>query len=385
MKLFAMAHATPFSLSGQTAAISILAILMWMTGLPAFISPVQAAALSDFSDTLSDSDLSASSNHTISFTTPNGVSAGQSFTITFEAGFVVPAIGFDFNDVDLATTTEALLGTTASGPTWGVSTTTTSITFTSGTATIASSSSVVIEIGTNATSGGTGNTQIVNPGTSGSFTVTAALPQDSSVARVYIIDDVVVTASVNSTFTFTILGTTTAIGVNGTTTNITTTSETIPFGTLSPGAAKIGMQEVGVTTNAANGFSVTVIQDQNLQSSSGADINLFINGASTSVPTAWVSPANTFNSPETYGHYGITSSDDTTSSSTAPGEWGNDLWAGNIDVPREVLYHSAPASAWSSAEGQGWARVGYQIEIGSLQEAATDYTNTMTYVATPVF
>ncbi len=384
MKLFAAAHASPFSLSGQMAAISILAILMWMTGLPYWISQAQAAALYDFSDTLSDSDLSASSNHTISFGTPNGVSAGQTFTITFQAGFVVP-VGFDFNDVDFATTTEALLGSSASGATWGVSTTTTSVTFTSGTGVIASSSVVTLQFGTHATTGTTGNTQITNPGSSASYTVTATLPQDSAVTRVYIINDVVVTASVNSTFTFTILGTTTAIGVNGTSTNITTTSETIPFGTLTPGEIKTGMQEVGVTTNAANGFSVTVIQDQNLISSSGADINLFIDGATTTVPVAWQSPANTFNVPQTYGHYGITSSDDTTSSSTAPGEWGNNLWAGNIDVPREVLYHSAPSSGWSAAEGQGWARVGYQIEIGSLQEAATDYTNTMTYVATPVF
>jgi len=73
------------------------------------------------------------------------------------------------------------------------------------------------------------------------------------------------------------------------------------------------------------------------------------------------------------------------SSTTAPDEYGTNLWAGNIDAPREVLYHAAPASGWSSTEGQGWARVGYQVEIGTLQEAATDYTNTMTYVATPVF
>lgn len=384
MKLFATAHASPFTLSGQMAAVLILAILMWVTGLPAWISQAQAAALYDYSDTLSDSDLSAASNHTIAFGTPNGVSAGQTITVTFEAGFVVP-VGFDFNDADLFIGTDRTLGTSASGATWGVSTTTTSITFTSGTDTIASSSNVVIELGTHATSGSTGNTQITNPGSSASYTVTTALGQDSAVARVYIINDVVVTASVNSTFTFTILGTTTAIGVNGTSTNITTTSETIPFGTLTVGEIKTGMQEVGVTTNAANGFSVTVIQDQTLTSSSGADIDLFIDGATTSVPVAWQAPSNTFNQEWTYGHYGITSSDDTTSSTTAPGEWGTNLWAGNINVPREVLYHNAPSSGWSASEGQGWARVGYQIQIGSLQEAATDYTNTMTYVATPVF
>jgi hypothetical protein len=201
---------------------------------------------------------------------------------------------------------------------------------------------------------------------------------------VYIINDVVMTASVDSTFTFTITGTTTSIGVNGTTTNISTTDETIPFSTLTPGQMKIGAQGVAVTTNAANGFSVTVVQDQNMTSSAGADIDLFIDGATTSVPTAWVAPSNVFNQEHTYGHYGITSSDDSISGGT-PSEWGTNLWAGNIATPREVLYHNAPSSGYSAVEGQGWAMVGYQIEIGTLQEAATDYTNTLTYVATPVF
>lgn len=382
MQLFTT-KASVLSLPTQLASILILSLLLWTTGFPSWISLANAAALFDYSDTLSDSDLSASSNHTISFGTPNGVAAGQSFTITFQAGFTVPS-GFDFADADLFAGSERTLGSSASGATWGVSTTSTSVTFTSGTGVIASSSTVVIELGTNATSGTTGNTQITNPSGVGSYTVTTALPLDSSVARVYIINDVVVTASVDSTFTFSITGTTTSIGVNGTSTNIVTTSETIPFGTLTPGQIKTGAQEVAVTTNAANGFSVTVVQDQNLTSSAGTDIDLFIDGATTSVPTTWVSPTNVFNQENTYGHYGITSSDDSTSSTT-PTEWGTNLWAGNIDVPREVLYHNAPSSGYSATEGQGWARVGFQIQVGTLQEAATDYTNTMTYVATPVF
>ncbi len=384
MKAATTRTASLFGFQAQAALILILAIVLWTTGFPSWLNTANAAALFDYSDMLSDSDLGASSNHTITFGTPNGVAAGQSFTITFQAGFVVPS-GFEFTDVDLFAVSERTLGASASGATWGVSTTTTSITFTSGTGIIASSSVVTIELGTHATAGATGNSQITNPAGVGSYTVSSALPLDSAVARVYIINDVVVTASVDSTFTFSIVGTTTSIGINGTSTNIVTTAETIPFGTLAPGESKTGAQEVAVTTNAANGFSVTVIQDQNLTSSAGTDIDLFIDGATTSVPTAWVAPSNTFNQEHTYGHYGVTSSDDTTSSSTAPGEWGNNLWAGNIATPREILYHNAPSSGYSATEGQGWARVGFQIQIGTLQEAATDYTNTMTYVATPVF
>ncbi|MCD5381108.1 MAG: hypothetical protein LR008_00860 [Candidatus Pacebacteria bacterium] len=49
----------------------------------------------------------------------------------------------------------------------------------------------------------------------------------------------------------------------------------------------------------------------------------------------------------------------------------------------EVFRHDAVADG--TVQGEGFARVGYTVEIGSLQEGAEDYTAILTYIATPVF
>ena len=204
---------------------------------------------------------------------------------------------------------------------------------------------------------------------------------DTGQARVAIIDDVVVTASVDTTLTFTITGVAIDTVVNGSaTTTGTTTATSIPFGTLSPGTTYRMAQDLSVSTNASNGFTVTVVADQTLTSGSGADINTFVNGDSTSTPIAWQSPAGTLGDDTTYGHWGVTSAD----SDLNGDEFGTDLYAGNfLSAPREVFAHTGPADG--STADQGQTRVGYQIEVDNLQEAGTDYTATLTYVATPTF
>ena len=228
---------------------------------------------------------------------------------------------------------------------------------------------------------GTSTPFITNPAAAGSYRITMAGSNgDTGETRVMIIDDVVVTASIDTTFTFTVSGLATSTNVNGDTTTGSTTATAIPFGTLAPGAAKIMGQRLNVTTNAANGFSVTVVEDQNLTSATGADIDLFIDGAATAAPAAWQAPANTLGSPDTYGHIGVTSADSTLS---AGDEFGASLYAGNINAARQVFYHNGPSDGTTADIGQ--TDVAYQVEIGSLQEAGSDYTNTLTYVATPTF
>ena len=135
-------------------------------------------------------------------------------------------------------------------------------------------------------------------------------------------------------------------------------------------------QDLTVVTNASNGFQVTVEHDGNLRSSSGADIDGFIDGAWTDTPTAWQPPATTLNDEDTYGHMGI-SSDDTGFSFT------EDEWISASTTPRVMFDH--PNSTDGSTTGEGTTRIAYQIEISALQEAGNDYTNTLTYIATPTF
>lgn len=347
-----------------------ISLLLWSTGFPTFFRLVEAASITTASDTLSDSDVSVPSNHTIRFTTPSGIIAGQTILVTFPAGFTLPT-GLDFNDLDVTDDgSEITLADSPSGATWGVATTSTTIELTTSGSNVSSSSVIVIEIGTHATSGTTGDTRIVNP-TAGSYVITVGGSMvDSGSFRVAILDDVVVSASVDTNFSFTVGGVDAAFSVNGTSTTATSTATTIPFGTLAPGAISTLAQDLTVTTNASNGFAVTVYQSSNLLSSTGADIDGFIDGAYTDTPTSWAHPSTNPSSENTWGHWGLTSGD--------PDLFGSNLWVAASSTPRTVFSHNSVTNASTT-------RVGYQAEISPLQEAGTDYTTTLTYIATPTF
>jgi hypothetical protein len=105
---------------------------------------------------------------------------------------------------------------------------------------------------------------------------------------------------------------------------------------------------LNVSTNARNGFVVTVFEDQNPLSQTGADIDLFRDGNATSSPSAWVSPANTLNQEQTYGHIGITSDDDLNSD-----EFGSALFVGNFQstTTRQIFTATGTADGTTASIG----------------------------------
>jgi hypothetical protein len=378
-----------FSLLQAVAAIAGLAILLWSLGLPS-LRFAEAANLTMVKDTLSDSAPSVVSNHTIQFITPTstgGVGAGESITITF------PGSSFDFNtflgaeDIDLATTTDyALQNGAAAGATWGVATTSNTITLTSGTSVIGPSATITIEIGLNATFGTNGDTQITNPAGVTSYPINLSVgtgPADTGETRVAIVDTVLVSASVDTVFNFTVSGLGGGNTINGTTTTGTTTATTIPFGQLVAGVASTAAQQLSVETNASNGFVVTVQADGNLNSATGADIDTFSNGTNILSPTAWSAPAPSIGNENTYGHWGVTTADTSTGVGLTDQFGDQQYIAVATSTPVEVFRHNGPADALEPHVGQ--TQVAYTVQISSLQEAADDYEAVLTYVATPVF
>lgn len=144
-----------------------------------FFLDTQALSVTQRKDTLSRLKVSALSNHTIEFVAPEGVSAGQTVTVTFPVGFSIP-LSLDFTDIDVsygATTgyeNELTLAAASAGAVWGASVSGQTFTFTSDTGTIATGSKIIIEIGTQATEGATGDQQITNPSTASIYVVTIA-------------------------------------------------------------------------------------------------------------------------------------------------------------------------------------------------------------------
>lgn len=366
------------------ATLLAIALVLWAIGVHMF-NVAEASNLTYLKDTLSDSAPGTVSNHTFQFLSPTGVSAGQTIVITFPNGFNIGTSSVDYTDVDLAIAgVDQTLNSTPSGATWGVSTTSQNLILTSGTGTIAPNATVTIEVGTNATFGVAGNAEVTNPTatTSYEFTVTAGVA-DLGQTRVAIINNVLVTANVDTTLTFTVSGMANGQTVNSspTTTAATSTSTTLPFGTLAAGVSKTLGQDLTVATNAKNGYIVTVKQSQNLLSSTGADIDGFIDGAYTDTPTAWVTPTNNIANENTWGHWGLTSDD--TSLLGAGTDFAANQWIAASTTPRAIMAHNGPADGTTQSIGK--ARIGYQAQITALQEAGDDYNTTLTYVATPTF
>lgn len=372
----------------QFALFLVGMVFAWSVGLPAFLNTASADALTLVDDTLTDSAPAYPSDHAIDFTSSSTLTAGQKIRVTLD-----PA-GQAFNLSALATSSSDI---TATGMTLGAD-----VGSCAGAPNIYANridtTSDYVELvvcgGETVTAGAKEinflNSHVINPSATSSYvvrielrTAADAVIQDAD-TRVAIVQITTVTASVDTNFTFTITGVASSTFVNGVETSTTTVSNPflIGFGTLSVGTSSIAAQRLSVSTNALNGFVVTLEEDQELTSSIGATIDNFIDGANTAVPVVWQSPAATMGNTDTYGHLGITSND----SDLNGGEFtsaGGRKYAGDILTPRQVFSHTLPSNGL--VQDTGFATVAYRVEISALQEAAKDYTNRIIYVATPTF
>jgi len=321
---------------------------------------VRAASLESAKDTISDSDLGATANHTIEFDMATQLEQNDYVRVIFDALF------------NLSTAT----GTCPTNTTLSTSTTYIQCTVNAGLTLASTSLQTITGVG------------IVNPGVAGSYDVTITTYNDagpveieSAGVKVYILEDVTVSATVNASLTFAVgeLGPDSGTSiVNGIPVTASSSSTTLPFGTLDSSASTTLGHSLAVSTNATDGFSVTVIMDQELTSAAGATIDSFSNGVIPVAPTSWAIPSGTLDAIGTYGHMGVTTDD-----SDLAATFDNGLFDGiSTTTPLEVMSHNGPADG--STVDKGLANVAYSIEITDLQESG-DYTAALTYVCTPTY
>ena len=357
-------------LTSLTSFLTILGIVLGASIV--HVELAYAAALTTLSDTQSTVKVSQASDHTIQFVTPTGVTAGQNITITFPPGWTMGALAT--TSVDFATSTsascsgfaDALVSNSPSGLTWGVSTTTSVITITSGTAVIPANRCIQIELGSNATSQGTGSTTIVNPSsaTSSVILIAGSFGDTGSITATIITDDTVaVTGTVNQSLSFTI------------------STTTIYFGTLGSGAAKFASSTntlgdtletiahtLAVGTNAPSGFTLSV-RGQTLTSQQNSANTINAIGASIASST-----------PGTAEQFGIraTESGGTGTAVASPYSFSTSYGYNSTATTSSVLATgsgSTPTSTYS---------LRYLANIVATTEAGT-YSASIVYVATANF
>jgi hypothetical protein len=324
------------------------------------VSPkVQGAQLLSVRDTITDSKPGATASHTIVFVNPTAIPGGGRINVYLPTGFNWSGAS--------GTCPNGVFATTS----YGFQCQLTSAIATSSTSTITANN-------------------IVNPSTEGSYLITIETRAteggtilDTGELRIAIVSGVTVTAHVPALLTFQVKGVPASTTVESGTTNVTSTTTTIDFGTVNAGIQYLTAQKLVVSTNANYGFTVKVWQNQNLTNAMGGDIDKFKDGVTSTSPQAWASPTATPGSENTYGHFGLRSDD-----SDVEKDYGTNLWIGFYgDGPafqHEVLKSTRPTAGEGDSQGYGWDYVEYKLEISALQEAG-DYSNILTYVCTPTY
>jgi hypothetical protein len=247
----------------------------WITELLVFVlifvtfgvsaQRAMALSLTSLSDNMSRLQASTAANHDIRFVTPasGGVAAGETITLTFSADFTgISSLDFadadfavgDSNNCVTATFTEQTLAATPSGATWGFATSGQVATLTSGTGTVTADRCVRFELGTNATTGTTGDTQITNGAVDDDDTITigGTFGDTGTIAVDIIADDQVdITATVAPAITFTISDADIEFG--------TLTSADDTFADNSAGnATEVEAHTLTASTNATSGYVMYV-------------------------------------------------------------------------------------------------------------------------------
>ncbi len=251
----------------KSKVLSVFCLVVILGAFAFAQNRVNGASVMDLSATLSRLADGTATNLELKFRTPTGVIAGQTIIVNF-AGFSMPSsspTGLDFNDIDFAdnnvagscttgTFTENTLGSSPSGATWGISTSATAFIITSGTDTVTADRCIRIKLGTNATTGATGDSTLITGGPATAHTVAVAGTfGDVGTSSIDVIDNdqVVVTATVGPTITFTI------------------SDNAIGFGTLTSGGPRYATYDgagsgsataahnLTIATNASSGFSIT--------------------------------------------------------------------------------------------------------------------------------
>lgn len=183
-----------------------------------------------------------------------------------------------------------------------------------------------------------------------------------------------VTAAVESMFQISVLPVTSG-SVNGTPINVdTTTTTTIPFGSLSAGTKKIAAHDIVITANASHGYLVTVRSDNPPLTDGSNHIDSFT--GTNSSPTPWTSPTGATPNVNT-GFVGYTTEDNTLCTGVANRFTGNN-WAGLDTTTHEIVCNVGSSTSSETV------RIGWQIEINNVQPVGS-YAGVFILVTTPTY
>lgn len=211
---------------------------------------------------------------------------------------------------------------------------------------------------------------------------------DSTIVTVGGVESVRVLAYVPSQITFGVLAVSSGTSTCGVSTGVTTTDTTVPFGEVSLSSFTNASQKLQVDTNATNGFTVTIVANDQLGKDGNAcagdppsgstcvpDAN--VTGMTQSVSQDWT------NTGDKGLGYSLEDPSNTTTEAFSYNELGRTFSARHLpdaengQSPQTIFSAAAPAT-------DNNVYVCYRVVVGNSMTAG-DYSNTVTYRATASF
>jgi hypothetical protein len=381
------------NLFNNIVKITLLSLVLSMSMFQLQILPANAA-YSAMSNTMSRLQISTSANHTIAFTASGTTNWDVGDTVIldfvaangFNTGSFAASDPIDY-DIKLEGADESLVAaggcaTNDAIEVTTVNTTTDEITFTACPSftppTLTGSLNIEIEIGTHATFGGTGNTQVVNPGSTGSKTIklegtleSGTDPDGQLAVSIVDSDQVTISATIDPSITF---------DLDTATTNTETTAPySVALGTLTTGAvstsnnSSINSVWVDLATNATGGAVVTVLDANAGLTSTAAGYT--INSASVTLVAG----------AEGYGVC-IASVTQTSGSlvKVTPYDGLCNTTTNHAVGALQATAQNILNTATNPIAG-GRSEILVKAAISSTTPAANDYTDTLTFIATGTF
>lgn len=174
------------------------------------------------------------------------------------------------------------------------------------------------------------------------------------------------TAGPNLTITFTAV--TAPTTVDSISVDTSSTTNAIAYGSLAVNTPEVSAHAITVTTNAVAGYATTLLQDGDLRTGTGSEIDP-VSGTNAS-PAAWPGAVTT-------GAFGYHASDDTLCTGTAGRFVTTNTYAQLTGTPEEVACSTGPVSAETYY-------VIFKLEIGNVQPSGS-YQNVVTYITTAQF
>lgn len=175
-------------------------------------------------------------------------------------------------------------------------------------------------------------------------------------------------ATANPSISVSFAGISSSTSVEGQTTTITSTATTVPFGTLIVSTPAVGAQRITVSTNAVNGYTTTIQQNQDLTQAQSKTID-GVSGTNAS--------PSSFPGSVSRGAFGYHTSDTTLCTGTTGRFTADDTYAKITTTALEVACNTGTASSEQTD-------IVYKLLIGPLQENGA-YTNDVTFITTGTF